>query len=58
MLETMKGACVEVGSISASWNQEQENLVLSDVSFKVEKVMDVRYSDKMMANSIFLLFTC
>ena len=58
MLETMEGACVEVGSISASWNQEQENLVLSDVSFKVEKVMDVRYSDKMMANSIFLLFTC
>ena len=56
MLETMKGACVEVGSISASWSQEQENLVLSDVSFIVDKVMDMRYRDKMLADS--LSFTC
>ena len=38
ILETMKEACVEVDCISASWSQDRENLILNDISFKVDNV--------------------
>ena len=40
VLENMKEACVKVDCISASWSGDQESLVLSDVSFKVDKVSE------------------
>ena len=30
--------CVEVTGLSASWSHDLENIVLGDVSFKVDKV--------------------
>ena len=41
MLETVKEACVEVDCISASWSQDQENLILNNISFKVDKVKNI-----------------
>jgi hypothetical protein len=41
IIETVKEACVEVDCISASWSQDWENVILNDVSFKVDKVRNM-----------------